>query len=170
MSDLAMWRPRWSGDGGRRTIAVTGDTYHQRGGNMRLKHKLAAITVATGIGLGGAAIVASPVDAAPVHATATVAAPAAPVPRHGDSCTNAPDSGPTWNFHEACHWHDWCYGAKPYGNSQWGRLQCDARFWDRMISSCNSRYSWYDPRRYTCREVAGIYFRVVVAAGWAYWD
>jgi hypothetical protein len=134
---------------------------------MKLKQKLAAITLAAGIGVGGGAIASW----STVAAAQTDAAPAvAPVPMHGDACTNAPDSGPTWNFHEACHWHDWCYGAKPYGNSQWGRLQCDARFWDKMIQSCNNRYAWYDPRRYTCREVAGIYFRVVVAAGWWYWD
>lgn len=38
-----------------------------------------------------------------------------------------------------------------------------------MMSSCNNRYSWYDPRRYTCREVGDVYFSVVVAAGWYYW-
>ncbi len=133
---------------------------------MKLKQKLAAVTLAAGIGVGGGAI-ASWTPAMAAEATPAVAAVTAA--RHGDACTNAPDSGPTWNFHEACHWHDSCYANKPYGNSQWGRLQCDARFWDRMIGSCNSRYAWYNPLRYTCHEVAGIYFRVVVAAGWWYW-
>jgi len=133
---------------------------------MRLKTTLAGAALAVGVGVGGGALAASPVAAAPAVAAPTVAAPAA---LHGDSCTNAPDSGPTWNFHEACHRHDTCYANKPYGRSQAGRLRCDGNFWNDMMSSCNNRYSWYDPRRYTCREVGDVYFSVVVAAGWYYW-
>lgn len=140
---------------------------------MRLKTTLAGAALAVGVGVGGTALSASPVAAqaaaTPAVTAPVAAAPAAPAALNRDTCTNAPDSGPTWNFHDACLRHDNCYANKPYGNSQWGRLRCDAVFWNDMMASCNSRYSWYDPRRYACREVADVYFSVVVAAGWYYW-
>lgn len=99
-----------------------------------------------------------------------VMAPAGTAAAHGDACTNAPDSGPVWNFHNACHAHDNCYANKPYGNSQWGRLQCDNAFMNDMRASCRSRYGSWNPARYACYDVANLYFGAVVAAGWYYWD
>lgn len=95
----------------------------------------------------------------------TVAAPlvetASPVSAHGDACSFSPESGLYWNFHNSCHTHDWCYGAKPYGRSEWGRYRCDVDFLNNMRSSCRSRYAWYDPRRALCYNAATVYYTAV---------
>jgi hypothetical protein len=118
--------------------------------------------------IGGVAVVASatPASAAP-------AAPAAPAKLlHGDACGPSwgravPDSGPVFNFHEPCHWHDWCYGAKPYGRNEVGRARCDAGFYGRMLDSCQNRYPrWYQVvQRTACNQVAQTYYAAVVALG-----
>lgn len=116
----------------------------------------------------------SAIAAAAVAVTATggvmLAGPAPQASAHGNACTNAPDSGPVWDFHSACHKHDDCYDDKPYGNSQWGRLQCDTVFMANMRKSCRSDYGTWNPARYACYDAANLYFGAVVAAGWAYWD
>jgi hypothetical protein len=118
--------------------------------------------------IGGLAVVASatPASAAPE-------APAAPAKLlHGDACgprwaSAVPDSGPFFNFHEPCHWHDWCYGAKPYGRNEIGRARCDAGFYSRMLDSCHNRYPrWYQiAQRTACNQVAQTYYSAVVALG-----
>ena len=120
---------------------------------MNLKKAVAAVALTAATSVGG-----------------VVVSESTPVSAHGDACTNAPDSGPFWNFHDSCHRHDDCYARKPYGNSQWGRLRCDSNFYSNMRSSCSSRCAWYDPRRGWCNNAASIYGAAVVAAGWYYWD
>lgn len=136
--------------------------------NRSIRATLAAVTLA----MTGAALLAT---SAP--ASATTAAPStaeSPVRLlHGDACGPAwgafvPDSGYApfyFNFHDACHWHDDCYGSAPYGRNEWGRLQCDNGFAARMVSWCNNRYAWWNPGRGNCSNVAATYYAAVRAGG-----
>jgi hypothetical protein len=92
-----------------------------------------------------------------------------PAHAHGDACTGVPDSGAVFNFHSACHRHDTCYGTKPYGSSEAGRLACDNDFARDMVSSCNDRYRWWDHHRYECYDIAAGYYSGVRALGWTRW-
>lgn len=92
-----------------------------------------------------------------------------PVQAHGDACTWAPDTGPVWNFHNACHSHDTCYANKPYGTGSAGRLACDNVFLSNMNASCRSRYGSLDPRRYACYRVAQEFYTWVRVFGGAFW-
>lgn len=59
---------------------------------MNLKKAVAAVALTAATSVGG-----------------VVVSESTPVSAHGDACTNAPDSGPFWNFHDSCHRHDDCY-------------------------------------------------------------
>lgn len=121
---------------------------------MKLRTALGAVALTVGTSVGGTAL-----------------STGSPVAADGDACTNAPDSGPVWNFHEACHTHDACYGQKPYGSSQWGRLQCDNDFYNNMNASCDNDYTaWWDARNGLCKDAASLYGAAVVAAGWYFWN
>ncbi len=66
--------------------------------------------------------------------------------------------------------HDWCYGAKPYGRSEWGRYRCDLDFLYNMRAQCRAQYAWYNPTRAYCYGVAETYYNGVRAGGWyAFW-
>lgn len=132
---------------------------------MRLtkRIRLVAATIALS---SAAAVMLSPTPAsAEVQKVEAVSAPT-----HGDSCTAVPDSGPFFNFHDSCHWHDWCYAVHPYGDGYNGRLSCDNGFLSRMRSSCYNRYpSWWQvPARGVCYGIANDYYVGVRAAGWAF--
>lgn len=110
-----------------------------------------------------AAVMLSTTPAAAEVQTAAVAV----APTHGNVCTAVPDSGPFFNFHNSCHWHDWCYDVHPYGGGYSGRLSCDNGFLSRMRSSCYDRYShWYQvPARGICYGIANDYYVGVRAFG-----
>jgi hypothetical protein len=133
----------------------------------RIRVVVATLAIA---GMGIASLVAAP----PASAEPAVQERADTVSAflHNDACgprwgAVVPDSGVVFNFHEACHWHDWCYAAKPYGASELGRDMCDSEFYVRMGSSCHSRYPhWYqNPLLNACISVAASYYTAVRAAG-----
>lgn len=111
-------------------------------------------------------------------ATATTQAASPPAveairPQHGphqNGCTMSPDSGPHFNFHNACDWHDLCYHYAYYGRHEVGRLGCDNGFLSRMRNSCYNRYpNWYQvPLRNLCYGTANVYYSAVRSAGWAF--
>ncbi len=88
-----------------------------------------------------------------------------------NGCTAVPDSGPGFDFHNACDSHDLCYTFKPYGDTSAGRKACDDRFLNDMRSSCNRMWSrWYQgPIRAYCKSLAYTYYTGVRAAGGFYW-
>ena len=63
-----------------------------------------------------------------------------------------PDSGPWFNFTQACANHDACYSA------QQGQAFCDSRFRDDMYAHCATR-RWYE--RSLCRQTANVYYDAV---------
>lgn len=68
-----------------------------------------------------------------------------------------------YNFNPACEWHDNCYAT--CGKS---RSECDSGFYQRMFAECNKR-GWWNPYRYHCRIIAGIYYTAVQLGGkWPY--
>ncbi len=118
-----------------------------------IKKAIAAVALTAGTTLGGAVLTDAP-----------------PVAAHGDACTAVPDSGWGFNFHNSCHTHDWCYGAKPYGRSEWGRYRCDLDFLYNMRAQCRAQYAWYNPTRAYCYGVAETYYNGVRVGGWyAFW-
>ncbi len=139
-----------------------------------VRSAVAAVVMAATCALSLAA--ASPVSASPdssprVRASGSAEAPAALL--HGDACgptwaAAVPDSGYApfyFNFHDACHFHDDCYGSAPYGRHEVGRAKCDNGFLSRMNGWCNDRYSWWHPGRGNCRNVALTYYAAVRAGG-----
>lgn len=132
---------------------------------MRLTSRIRLVAATVALATVTAVMVSSTPASAEAQKVETVVAPA-----HGDACTASPDSGPFFNFHSSCHWHDWCYAVHPYGGGFWGRLDCDNGFLSRMRSSCYNRYSswWQVPARGTCYNIASVYYNAVRAGGWAY--
>lgn len=126
--------------------------------NRKARRALAAVALA-GAGVVGALAGAPAVSAAP-EAPAAVASP--------DGCTGVPDSGPSFNFLDACNGHDGCYERKPYGDSWTGRLRCDNDFLDAMVGWCKDNHSWWSPLRGTCLGVAATYYDGVRKFGWAF--
>lgn len=115
---------------------------------------------------------ASAIVLAPTTASAAPEQPSAPSRvAHGDACTLSPESGwigPVYyNFHNSCHWHDWCYANKPYGNTSAGRKGCDDGFRLRMRSWCSS-YHTNVVARNTCYGAAETYYQAVRAFGGAF--
>lgn len=92
-----------------------------------------------------------------VSANVVTAAPAA---AHGDACSEVPDKGPFFNFHDACHNHDNCYFHKPHGNNSAGRKQCDEEFLKDMRNYCGRVYNkWYEkPSKQICKGIAWSYY------------
>ncbi|MEJ7720451.1 MAG: hypothetical protein WKF58_08375 [Ilumatobacteraceae bacterium] len=41
----------------------------------------------------------------------------------------------------AAHTYDWCYGAKPYGRSEYGRYRRDVDFLNNMRAQCRAQYA-----------------------------
>lgn len=89
-----------------------------------------------------------------------------------DGCTAVPDSGPVFDFTEACNDHDRCYLERPRGDSWWDRRQCDRDFYRAMIDACQDRYprrsQWF--KRGSCYGVAVVYYLGVRVLGALAWD
>ena len=132
---------------------------------MKLSRRIRLAVVAVTLSGVGAAMLPTPPASAQPQTVQAVSAPA-----HGDACTAVPDSGPFFNFHASCHWHDWCYDVHPYGGGYNGRLACDNGFLSRMRTQCYNRYpNWYQVgSRYVCYGIANDYYLGVRVAGWAF--
>jgi hypothetical protein len=90
------------------------------------------------------------------------ATPAAAHPSPADGCSFAPDSGPWFNFHNACDRHDLCYIG------HWtDKLSCDYRFLQDMRNYCYGTYQWWQWQRAACLATAWTYYTGVSTAGWA---
>jgi len=79
-----------------------------------------------------------------------------------DYCTISPDeydgvSG-TADFRGPCAYHDECYG------SGGDRFNCDINLNSDLHENCHDSFSWYEPDRYVCYDVANLYLDVVVIA------
>jgi hypothetical protein len=135
---------------------------------MRLTTRVRLVAATIALASITAVMLTTTPASADVQAVKTVQTVTAPT--HGDACTASPDSGPFFNFHDSCHWHDWCYAVHPYGGGYYGRLDCDNGFLSRMRSSCYNRYpSWWQvPARGVCYGIANDYYLAVRAAGWAF--
>lgn len=111
------------------------------------------------------------VFAAPAAAQSTsLDDPGGPTPV--DGCTAVPDSGPGFDFTEACNDHDRCYYERPYGDSADARRQCDRDFLAAMRQWCDDEWSsWRDElTRRGCRSVAWLYYvgvRLFGGFGWS---
>ena len=88
---------------------------------------------------------------------------------HDDACGNAaveaPDSGPSFNFHEACHAHDECYGE---GGGEAERLACDRAFLQAMLAACDAQNPRFSALWFQCRAVATLYYGAVRLGGWLF--
>jgi hypothetical protein len=91
------------------------------------------------------------------------------VTAHDDACGNAavqaPDSGPSFNFHEACHAHDECYGQ---GGGEAERLACDRAFLRAMLAACDAQNPRFSGLWFQCRAVASLYYGAVRLGGWLF--
>ena len=86
-----------------------------------------------------------------------------------DGCTAVPDSGPNFDFTEACNTHDRCYINRPYGNDRTARRQCDVDFFYDMADACRGDYEDQWLARQSCYGVAGVYYLGVRAFGGFGW-
>jgi RHS repeat-associated protein len=66
---------------------------------------------------------------------------------------------PDYIFTSACGFHDKCYGTPHRLKST-----CDNGFYSLMRSACNSKYSFFSPKRYGCHALAAAYFAAVRSA------
>jgi hypothetical protein len=94
-----------------------------------------------------------------------------PVAYAADSCGvmgfDVPDSGPNFDFSNACAGHDSCYGAH-HGEGEVARKACDDAFLADMLSSCAAQWPRQLVRRAACNAVAGIYYSGVRLGGWLF--
>jgi hypothetical protein len=99
------------------------------------------------------------------HGVSTVSA------QEADACGNpvidVPDSGPTFDFTDACAEHDECYGG---GGSEADRRACDEQFLMNMQVSCNEMWPGQLRKRFSCYSIALTYFLGVRLGGWAFFD
>lgn len=88
-----------------------------------------------------------------------------------DSCgvmgLDVPDSGPHFDFTDACAGHDSCYGSH-HGEGEVVRKTCDDAFLSAMLSSCTADWPRQPVRRAACNAVAGIYYAGVRLGGWLF--
>lgn len=92
-----------------------------------------------------------------VASAAPAAEPAAQAPVMrimGDGCTKVPDSFLGANFRPACDTHDKCYSR----SSTTSRLNCDKQLVTDLRNACTSKFGKFDPRRYECVKMAGVYY------------
>ena len=81
----------------------------------------------------------------------------------GDSCSNAPDSGPHFDFKVPCKAHDYCYDLIRAGfGGTLTKADCDTAFRNLMDAHCDAQYLWL---RISCAATAGIYYAFVIALG-----
>ncbi|MEM9132965.1 MAG: phospholipase A2 [Actinomycetota bacterium] len=85
-----------------------------------------------------------------------------------DGCTAVPDSGPGFDFTEACNTHDRCYLERPYGDDRSARKQCDVDFFWDMVDLCRERHDGGLALR-GCYSVAAVYYLGVRAFGGFGW-
>lgn len=89
-----------------------------------------------------------------------------------DGCTAVPDSGPTFDFNDACDDHDRCYIDRPYGDDSTARRSCDRIFYADTKAWCNDRWSSRSDffERGACKGVAWVYYVGVRAFGRSAWE
>ncbi|HEX5369650.1 MAG TPA: phospholipase A2 [Dehalococcoidia bacterium] len=80
---------------------------------------------------------------------------------------DVPDSGPSFDFSQACANHDACYSTN-HGTNEAARATCDNAFLNDMLTSCNDMWSRTDPQLYQCRTVAKVYYAGVRLGGWLF--
>ena len=89
----------------------------------------------------------------------------------GDYCgtpeVDVPDSGPTFDFTDACKAHDACY-AQYHGSNETLRKMCDDSFYSAMAMHCKDRWRWWQGQRYECLTTASVYYTGVRVGGWLY--
>jgi hypothetical protein len=83
----------------------------------------------------------------------------------GNDVVDVPDSGPTFNFAEACAIHDDCYSN---GGTESDRRACDAEFLSNMRASCSEMWPNQFFKRRACTNVALTYYLGVALGGWAF--
>lgn len=81
---------------------------------------------------------------------------------------DVPDSAPWFDFHDACAWHDRCYGSIGFGSSpttrtaaRYPKAWCDSGFRLLMERTCHNRRA--------CLATATLYWRGVTVFGWPSW-
>lgn len=83
-----------------------------------------------------------------------------------DYCTKSPDSFGSANFRGPCARHDLCFGSANR-LSGWSKVKakqsCNNTLWSNMLSNCDAAYSWYNPTRTVCHNVAHGYWVAVTA-------
>jgi len=103
-------------------------------------------------------------DAEPASASTTRGAVATPAnvtshPWSTDGCSNAPDTGPVWDFRHPCVHHDGCY------RGHWAsRRTCDDWFHRDLRATCRVLHhsAW---GRWPCYGVAASFYAAVRAFG-----
>lgn len=79
-----------------------------------------------------------------------------------DYCSYSPDEfstiGQNANFRGPCARHDLCYQY-----NQKTRSGCDNQLLAHLLSECSYTYAFYDPRRASCYQTAGVYWGAVTA-------
>ena len=83
----------------------------------------------------------------------------------GTAEVDVPDTGPAFDFTEACMHHDQCYAE---GGGPLDRLQCDNQFLSEMNAWCESAWNRFDSRLWRCKLVAATYYTGVRLGGWLY--
>ena len=78
-----------------------------------------------------------------------------------------PDSGPSFNFSQACANHDACY-SEHHGEGEAARAACDNAFLHDMTSSCDDMWSRSQPQFTQCLRVANLYYTAVRIGGWLF--
>ena len=68
---------------------------------------------------------------------------------------DVPDSGPYFDFTEACMNHDDCVDLAQDARDRW---RCDELFRQEMLASCAADFSRTDPRYSLCRTQATVYY------------
>ena len=127
---------------------------------MKLRGTTRAIAMVVAMLLAGTALVGT--------MSFTHAEPAAAANGCGAGPTS--DLVPELWFTSSCNTHDNCYEFKWYGDSEWGRNQCDSLFINDMLNACGYAYPawWQSPARWGCQALAWVYWGVVRSLGWIF--
>ena len=78
-----------------------------------------------------------------------------------------PDSGPSFDFSQACANHDACY-TEHHGEGEAARAACDSAFLHDMTSSCDDMWSRSNAQFDQCLRVARLYYAAVRIGGWLF--
>lgn len=84
-------------------------------------------------------------------------------------CTAVPDSGPYFNFNDACRVHDDCYLNQPYGGGDAGRAACDGEFLGNMGAACGEQFGGGGGVLHCINTAETYYWGVDTFGGW-FWD